>query len=103
MKQMILVGMKEFEGDDGQLIQVEYYFTKDNRGDQDRTPLCGIQLIKWNKMKEAVEKEVEILPAISYSERFVRQILDKLMRNTVTPMQMTEVIDDLVSQESLIS
>jgi hypothetical protein len=103
MKKIVLIDAIQLKGSSGKEMKVEYYFVKDYRFAEERLPLCGIKIIKQENKGREVVREVEIAPAISYSEKFVKQMIRKMIKNLVTPIHMLEVIDELVSEESYSS
>ncbi|HIT89170.1 MAG TPA: hypothetical protein IAC41_01960 [Candidatus Merdenecus merdavium] len=100
MKKSVLMDVVELQRSLDKTVRVEYYFVKDYRFEEDSRPLCGIKIVKWESRGTEVKKEIEIAPAISYSEKFVKQMIQKMVKNMVTPIHMLEVIDDLVTEES---
>jgi|GEM_PF-1871888 len=97
----ILVGTKTFMGVTGNEVSIEYYFLKDYRTDEEERPLCGIKLIKEEHVNGEKTVAEEIAPALSYSERFVKQIINAMIRNLVTPVHMLEVIDEYMAKEEV--
>jgi len=98
MKSETLIGTKKFTGDSGKQVAIEYYFLKDYRFGESENPLCGIKIVKQEVVFGERSMEVETAPAISYAERFVKQILNTMMRNQVTPIHMLEIIDEFITQ-----
>jgi hypothetical protein len=98
-KSEILVGARTFTQISGRETSVEYYFLKDYRTDEEERPLCGIKVIKEEQINGEIKVEEEVAPALSYSERFVKQIINTMIRNLVTPIHMLEVIDEYMTNE----
>lgn len=80
--------------DKGTLLHLKYFLTCMDRGSKADT-LYGIRVLKYTE-DYALAEEAST-PPISYSETFVRQLLQHLIRNAVTPMCLLEVLDELVS------
>jgi len=97
MKRETLSGVRHFKGRQQRDIQVEYYFLKDYRFGEDESPLCGIKIVKSEIIDDQDHREVETAPSISYSEKFVKQIIQVMMQGLVTPIHMLEVIDQMVT------
>ena len=59
------------------------------------------KLKKIIKENGTIKKEKEIARAISYSQHYVEQLIQVLLRNQVTPMTMIEIIDEYITKEGL--
>lgn len=95
MKQITLIGEKEVIVEDGSM-QLEYYLIQESSvsKESDMKSIYGIKIMK--KLGGAVESEE--VKGISYSKEVVMQLIDTLMKFTVTPMTMVEVLDDLITE-----
>jgi hypothetical protein len=86
-----LIGTKELTYDNAHKMKLEYFLISEDR---ERTrSLYGIRI---RKTVDARQVETETTPALSASRDFVEQMIYKLMVNTVTPMTLYEVVDDLI-------
>ncbi|MCI8994239.1 MAG: hypothetical protein HFI30_00920 [Lachnospiraceae bacterium] len=79
---------------EGPLLHLQYFLTCLDRGNKADT-LYGIRVRKYTEDQTLAEESDT--PPISYSEAFVRQLLQHLIHNAVTPMCLLEVLDELIS------
>lgn len=80
-------------------VSLEYYLleVEDSNKCQDRNKVYGIQIIKTEVGKyNTVNTETELIPNISPDKEGVKGILDKLIRNKVTPIALHNVIEDII-------
>ncbi|MCI8418100.1 MAG: hypothetical protein HFI33_11515 [Lachnospiraceae bacterium] len=71
------------------------YFLTCRESEEPGGILYGICIRKYTA--ENQQPEEAATPPISYSESFVRQLLQHLIENAVTPMCLLEVLDELLS------
>ncbi len=83
----------------GQPLRIQYFLTC-RESAQASQSLYGICVRKYTG-DEALPEEA-VTPPISYSEEFVRQLLQHLIRNAVTPMCLLEVLDELLTQKQVL-
>lgn len=95
MKQITLIGEKEVIVEDGSM-QLEYYLIQESSVSKESglKSIYGIKILK--KLGGVVESEE--VKGISYSKEVVMQLIETLMKFTVTPMTMVEVLDDLITE-----
>lgn len=78
-------------------MNLEYYLIESEVPIQDNNSLnvYGIQVVKTEMDKSnSVIRECEFVPNISPDKDGVKKILDKLIRNKVTPIALHDVLDD---------
>ena len=78
-------------------MDLEYYLIKSNALSQNDKALnvYGIQVIKTEVDRfSSVVTEIELVPNISSDKEGVKEILDKLIRNKVTPVALHDVLED---------
>ncbi|MCI9051893.1 MAG: hypothetical protein HFI05_08220 [Lachnospiraceae bacterium] len=101
MRGQELVGVTEFHDKEGHKIQLEYYLLSEPRDIEEEIVIYGIEIKKIIKENGTIKKEKEIARAISYSQHYVEQLIQVLLRNQVTPMTMIEIIDEYITKEGL--
>lgn len=95
MKQITLVGRREVIVDK-RSMQLEYYLIQESSVSKE-SEVKSIYGIKIQKLfGEAIESDE--VGGISYSKEVVLQLIDTLMKATVTPLTMVEVLDDLITE-----
>ena len=75
-------------------IDIKYYVTKILIGEVNSRKY-GIEIIKEEKQGNTTTKERSKINGLSNNERVIKNLLELLMKNRVTPMSTEEVIDDL--------
>ena len=75
-------------------IDIKYYVTKILIG-KVNSRKYGIEIIKEEKQGNTTTKERSKINGLSNNERVIKNLLELLMKNRVTPMSTEEVIDDL--------
>ena len=96
MKKMSMLFSNEVTLEDNRIMRLEYNITENRNSDTDE-PYYGIQIAKYLDGK----KEIEEIEGISYSKDKVEAIAKILYRNTVTPISMVEIVDDLITLEAV--
>ena len=82
-------------------ISVEYYLVEsvdEEPCEPDKKKIYGVEVVK-NEIYEdnKVITEKEVLSCISYSREKAKKIIDKLVINTVTPVGLIPVVDNLMA------
>ena len=90
---MYLVANEDVTLENGTNMELNYFLTEED-GEESQAPLYGICINKCVKR----QMESEQTGALSMSKDFVLNLCKKLARNTITPMVMLEVIDDLIEE-----
>jgi len=78
-------------------MNLEYYIIETDtlRQNNNELNLYGIQVVKTEVDKlNSVVTETELVPNISSDKEGVKEILDKLVRNKVTPVALHDVLED---------
>jgi len=78
-------------------MNLEYYLIESELSNQrnDNLNVYGIQVIKTEvDRSNSVVTEIELVTNISSDREGVKEILDKLVRNKVTPVALHDVLDD---------
>lgn len=80
-----------------QAVLVEYYITKAEAEDEDYNNCkpYGIEVIKKQKIDGVVYREIKTVNDISNDRKYVENLLETLYRNTVTPITVGDVLEDL--------
>ena len=94
MNSLYLKGTKKLQLENHHEILLSYYLME-WRKKEDKKTLYGIQIEK----KDGENIETENSGCLSYSQDFVLQLIHKMMENTVTPITMLYVIDDVITEE----
>lgn len=97
MEQIYLIGEKECSLNSEKAL-LQYYLMEKSQAVRS-SKLYGIKVVKNVTKGEGNLQEVEMTPAISYSRDFVKQILLAMLKGTVTPVSVLEIVDDLVSEK----
>ena len=79
---------------DGTPLRLTYCLSRQEAEESD-APLYGIYVRMQEEGREQPE-EIQT-PPISYSEAFVRLLLERVSANAVTPLCLMEVLDELIS------
>lgn len=95
MNTLYLEGTKSLRLEDQHEIELSYYLMESRKKGNKESTLYGIQIQK----KDGENLEIENSGCISYSKEIVLQMIHKLMENTVTPITMLYVIDDLITEK----
>ena len=95
--------MKELEEISKKLNEIVEELRENNDVEKAVAELHEIRdkLKKIIKENGTIKKEKEIARAISYSQHYVEQLIQVLLRNQVTPMTMIEIIDEYITKEGL--
>lgn len=101
MKTTCLLGTKEIWDCNNVRIKLEYYLIETKSNLEKKETLYGIQIVKYKKAEREIEKEVESITGLSYSKKFVEQMIACLMDHTVTPICMLEIVDDYMTREMM--
>lgn len=96
MKNVKVLFSNELTLEDERRIKLDYYLTECCKEDEQSKAYYGIGINKH--MNGATESE-EVL-GVSYSKDRVVTLIKRLFQNTVTPVSMVGILDDLISQES---
>lgn len=96
MEQVYLVGEKECRINSANTL-LQYYLMEKSQ-EVRSSKLYGIKIVKIVTDGKGSKQEEEMTPAISYSKAFVKQILLAMLKGTVTPVSVLEIVDDLVSE-----
>ena len=80
-----------------QAVLVEYYITEEEECDEgyDSSKPYGMEVVKKQKIDGVVYREIKTVRYISDSKRQVESLLSILHRNTVTPITVGDVLEDL--------
>jgi len=85
MKEMVLaIGLEDFT--------VRYFRTK-GESEETKTPIYGVMAAKYI---DDVEKESACAGFVSEDKAYVDELIATLGKNTVTPMVLCEVLDELM-------
>lgn len=101
MTKLYMTGCISIEEEDHSKIKLEYYIIEEIRNAEGLAPLYGVGIRKLKKKTEGMQKEQEFAKAISYSRGYVEKLAILLEENTVTPMNLYEIVDDYVSREGV--
>ena len=96
MKKMRLLFSNEVTLEDDRIMRLEYNITE-NKSTDTEEPYYGIQITKYIDGN----KEVEEIEGISYSRDKVEAMAKILFQNTVTPISLVEIVDDLITLEAV--
>lgn len=96
MRKKELMSIKEVNLEDDRIMRLEYSLTENKSIDNDE-PYYGVEIIRYLDD----DYEVDEVTGISYSREKVKSIIEILSRNTVTPISMAEIIDDLITLEAV--
>lgn len=99
MKTECLIGSRVIWDCNNSKIKLEYYLTASKWNPEEKETLYGIKIVKY----QFENREVEALKGISYSKKFVEQMISCLMDHTVTPICMLEVVDDYITKELMFA
>lgn len=80
-----------------QAVLVEYYITEEEGDDEgyDKRKPYGIEVVKKQKVDGVVYREVKSVKAITDDRQQAENLLEILRRNTVTPITVGDVLEDL--------
>jgi hypothetical protein len=96
MSKKELLFMNEVTLEDDRRMRLEYSITE-NQSIDNNEPYYGAEIIKY--LDDNVE--VEKVCGISYSKDKVKSIIKILFQHVVTPISMVEIIDDLITLETV--
>ncbi|MCX7920688.1 MAG: DUF6514 family protein [Clostridia bacterium] len=77
-------------------IELEYYLLESDNSDIDELSGKRVYGIEIVKKVNAMKVEEELVRNFSCCKEDTRQVLDKLANNTVTPVALSFVIDDIL-------
>lgn len=80
-----------------QAVLVEYYITEEEETDEnyDRKKPYGIEVVKKQKIDGVVYREIKTVGNVSCDVHQVNDLLAILYRNSVTPITVGDVLEDL--------
>jgi len=81
-------------------VSVEYYvveYETENEGINITT--YGIELVKKQKIDEITYSEIKTIADICSSERMILAMVKTISNNTVTPITLEEVVEDMLKDE----
>lgn len=80
-----------------QAVLVEYYMTEEEETDEnyDEKNPYGIEVVKKQKIDGVTYREIKTVNSISSDFQKVNDLLALLYRNTVTPITVGDVLEDL--------
>ena len=82
------------EMDKSHKIELEYYQIKSNTEGKP----YGIEIVKKNRKNEKMNIENSVIYNIYSEEKDNNNLIEKLMKNKVTPVALNDVVEDLLSQ-----
>jgi hypothetical protein len=94
VKQLYLEGKKRENLDVNKWMELEYYLTKDTIVTSSELVVYGISIMK----RQEQDIEMEETGGVSESEELVKNMIQSLLKASVTPMSMLEVVDDMVTE-----
>lgn len=100
MKNMYLIGTREIEDSLKHSMKLEYYLIEDFGKQDKEVPVYGICIKKLFVENGKELEEQETTEGLSYSKEIVMQMIDKLISNSVTPVSMVEIVDNLISESA---
>lgn len=101
MKKKYLIGTAQLEDTESGRMELEYYLLEECRDTGVDITLYGIEIKKLIRENTAIRREKESAGAISYSKTYVEKMIRLLIKNTVTPMGMLEIIDEYITKEGI--
>jgi len=96
IKKVDLLFTNEVTLEDDRIMKLEYNITE-HQNEENEEPYYGLQIKKYLDG----ETEVGEIEGISFSRDKVEAIARILFRNTVTPISMAEIVDDLITLETV--
>ncbi|MDO5294019.1 MAG: DUF6514 family protein [bacterium] len=93
MREQKLITTKVAGNDDNKKLMLEYYLTE-KKSEETEEVIYGISVTKQSD--EGIESDV--VDNISYKKEKVLDLLHILSENTVTPICLAEVLDDLITE-----
>lgn len=93
MTKRIQKGKQHIETESERKVLLEYYLLSDV--DEENNVYYGAEIHKTDNGS----KEIETVKGITDSKERAEELIDLLMRNTVTPISMTEVVDDYITEK----
>lgn len=83
----------------GDTLKLDYFLTE-MEGSANK--IYGICIEKSNKDQKASSFiESKMVQAISHSKNMVEKMINVLVRNQVTPLALEEIVDDMITIESM--
>ncbi len=97
MYKEFLIETRTVTDEKGSLLNLKYYLIKE-KSPHWAVPLYRICVKKtWSERPDT--EETERTPPVSDSEAQARRLLGWLIRNTVTPVCLLEIVDELITKE----
>lgn len=96
-----LIGTTKFDAGNNTQIKLEYYLTEEIRDIETSSALYGVEVKKEIRNKNGIFLEQERATSLSYSRTTVENLIHILLLNTVTPMNLLEIVDDYITKEGL--
>ncbi|WP_058486799.1 DUF6514 family protein [Defluviitalea phaphyphila] len=95
-----LEGIRNCSTSDGRFIQLEYFLLEREGKELSNTKKSyGIEIVKkCDHLGQIVYTETDYIDYITYEKEKAKQIINKLIANSVTPVTMSYVIDDLMDE-----
>lgn len=93
MRERKLITTKEAGSYNNEGLTLEYYLTS-KKSEETENMIYGVLVTKRN----AQGIESEVVDNISYEEEQVLGLIDTLSENTVTPVCLVEILDDLMTE-----
>ncbi len=97
MQREFLIETRSVTDEKGTLLNLKYYLIEEEPS-LSTAPLYRICIKKSISERPGVE-ETESTPPVSHSETFARQVLKTLIQNSVTPVCLLEIVDDMMTRE----
>lgn len=96
-----LIGRTKYDTENSTQVKLEYYLTEEIRDIKVSSALYGIEVKKKSRNKNGIFLEQERAYPLSYSKTTVEKLIHILLLNTVTPMNLLEIVDDYITKEGL--
>lgn len=101
MENIVFMGEKDYQDESNRRLNLRYYLLETRRAAVQSEAVYGIGIEKTLKGEGKHLFEKEMASCISYSKVFVKQMIQKLMDNLVTPVSMLEILDDMITEEEM--
>ncbi|NLK20854.1 MAG: hypothetical protein GX308_01940 [Epulopiscium sp.] len=95
-----LEGTRNCTTPEGEIIQLEYYLLE-NQGTEIGSIIknYGIEIVKKRShFGETIYIETDKIECLTYDKEKAKEIINKLISNSVTPISMLYIIDDLMDE-----
>lgn len=95
-----LEGTRNCRIPNGGLIQLEYFLLeKENEQIDNITKTYGIEIVKkCNHFGETIYTETDQIECLTCKKEKAQEIINKLISNSVTPISMLYIIDDMMDE-----